>query len=374
MRMMNKKLLVSLGVIIMGIWPLISYGGFFMTKEDAAVTTADVNDDLYIAGNSVAVEHNVQDDVFSAANSVEVTGNVGQDVYAGGNSVRITGEVGDDVFAGGNTVRITGKRVDDIFAVGNVVEIFSGNINGSIYTAGQNITISGQINGGVQAMGETVKIKAGTEIKGDLVTYGPNEPLIEDNVIIGGEKKHVLDEAKTKPGVMAGKSLLLGWLMSILIWVIAALVLWYVWPELIKDTVRYSLQKSGRSLGIGIIWIIGLIPVAILLLLTIVGWPLALISVFGSAALWLTAKAISMIVVGVWVMQKIQKREAPITWQHILIGTVIIKLVQIVPVVGWLIGLVIFALTLGALGISLWERWRTKSIEPVKTVDAATVD
>lgn len=370
---MNKKLLVSLGMVILGMWPLVSYGGFFMTKEDAAVTTADVNDDLYIAGNSVAVEHNVQDDVFGAANSVEVTGNVGQDIYAAGNSVRITGEVGDDVFAAGNTVRITGKSADDIFAVGNVVEIFSGNIQGSIYTAGQRITVSGQIDGAVQAMGETVKIKSGTEIKGDLVTYGPNEPLIEDNVVITGEKRHVLQEVKTRPGGVAGKSLLLGWLMSILVWVIAALVLWYVWPELIKDTVSHALQKSGRSLGIGFIWIIGLVPVAILLLMTIVGWPLLLITIFGSATLWVMAKIISMIVVGVWVMQKMQKREAPITWQHILLGTIVIELIQIVPVVGWLIGLVIFALTLGALGISLWERLRTKPIEPVKTVDAATV-
>lgn len=357
----------------MGVWPLASYGGVFMMKEDAAVTTVDVNDDLYIAGNSVEVEHNVQDDVFGAANSVEVTGNVGQDVYAGGNSVRITGEVGDDVFAAGNTVRVTSKRVDDVFAVGNVVEIFSENVQGSVYAAGQKVTISGQFDGAIQALGDTIKIKSGTEIKGDLVTYGPNEPAIEDNVVIGGEKKHVLQEIKTTRDGAARKGLVLGWLMSVIVWVVVTLVLWYVGAELIKDTVRNALQKSGRSLGIGFIWFIAIIPVGILLLMTIVAWPLALIEVLGSTTMVLLAKAISMIVVGVWVMQKIQKKETPITWQHIIIGTVVIKLVQIVPLVGWLIGLVIFVLTLGALGISLWERLRTKSNEPINKVDAATI-
>ena len=371
MKMINKKFLVMAAVALIGIWPLASYGGVFVTKEEDARTTAEVNDDLYIAGNSVTVEHNVQDDLFGAANSVEVTGDVGQDIYAAGNSVRITGEVGDDVFAAGNSVRVTTKRADDVFAAGNVVEIVSDNIQGSVYTAGQKITISGKINGSVQATGETVKVKSGSEIKGDLVTYGPNEPVIEEGVAIGGETKHVFDQAKKAAGVSTGKGLILGWVMSIAVWAVVALVGWYVGPALVSHTIQNALQKSGKSLGFGFVWVIALIPVSILLMISMVGWPLAVIGVLGSAAMLMVANAVSMIVVGVWVMQKIQKKETPITWQHVLIGTVVVKTVQIVPIIGWLISLVIWLLTAGALGMSLWEQLRPNKHEPINKVDAA---
>ena len=369
---MNKKLYLWAVVAVVGIWPLVSFAGDFITKEDSAITTEDINADLYITGNNVTVAHNVQDDLFSVANDVEITGNVNQDVYAAGNSVRVSGDVGDDVFAAGNTVRITGEQVDDVFAAGSVVEVMSKNILGSVYTAGQKLTISGQINGSVKAAGETVTIKSGTIINGDLVTYGAKEPTVEDNVVISGERRHEMGPANKSVGAAAtGKGLILAWIMGVIIWGIVALVEWYVWPALINDTVRNVFQKGGRSLGVGFVWMIALLPVVIVLLITVIGWPLAVLSVLGSMTAVLVAKAVSGIVVGVWVMQKMQKRETPITWQHVLIGTVVIKIVQFVPLVGWLISLVVFLLTLGALGMSFWDRLRVNIPEPPSKIDSA---
>ena len=374
MKLMNKKMYAGAVLVLLGMWPLASFAGDFVTKEDNAMTTKDVSDDLYIAGNSVTVEHNVQEDLFSAANDVEITGNVDQDVYAAGNSVRITGEVGDDVFAAGNTVRITSERVDDVFAAGSVVEVISKNILGSVHVAGQKLTISGQINGAVRAAGETVTIKSGTKINGDLVTYGSKEPTVEDNVVINGERRHEMEPTKKGVGAAAtGKGLILAWVMSVMIWGIVALVGWYMWPALINDTVRNVLQKGGRSLGIGFIWMIALVPVVVVLLVTIIGWPLAVLSVLGSMTACIAAKAVSTIVVGVWVMQRIQKRETSITWQHVLVGTVVLKAVEIIPLIGWLIGLVVFMLTLGALGSSLWARLRAKSPELMTNIDVSSV-
>lgn len=369
---MNRQILTWLIVGIIGVWPLGSYGAMFIVQEDEALTTGAVNDDLYAVGNSVSVNHPVRDDLFSVANSVEVTETVGQDVFVAGNSVRIMGEVGDDVFAAGNSVRIMPTLAGDVFAAGSVIEIVSDNIEGSIYSAGQKITISGQIDGSVRVTGEVVRIKSGTKIAGDLITYGHNDPVIEGDVSVGGETRHQSESGRPTPA-MTSQGLVLDWVISVVTWFVSAVVLLYLLPVFTNDVVKKAWHQSGRSLGVGFVWLLALMPVVIVLFMTIIGWPLAILTLVSSLTALIIASPLSMVVAGVWVMQKIQKAEMSIAWQHVLVGTVVMKIVQLVPLVGWLISLLVFILTLGALGTSLWERLRTKKDEPIKTVDAATV-
>lgn len=358
---------------LIGIWPLASYGATFVAQEEEAATTTDINDDLYMTGNSVMIDNKVRDDVFSAANSVDITGEIGQDVYAGGNSVRITSEVGDDIIAAGNTVRIMPKRVDDIIAAGNAVDIVSDNIEGSVYVVGQRVTIEGQVKGSVKVTGDIVRIKSGSKISGDLITYGQKEPVIESGVIISGETKHVLGGNK-ETAAKASQGLVLDWVMSVIVWFVAALALFYLLPALTNDVVKRALHNSGRSLGVGMIWILVLIPAIIALFVTVIGWPLAVLIMVSSATALAMAGPLSMVLTGMWVMQKIQKTEMVITWQHVLVGTVLIKIVQMVPVVGWFIALLVFILTLGAVGTSLWACLREKHVESSSTIDTTSAN
>jgi hypothetical protein len=255
-----------------------------------------------------------------------------------------------------------------VFAAGSSVEINSDKIDGSIYAAGQAVSISGKIDGSVRTAGGQVKIKSGTEIQGDLVTYGKQEPLIEEGVKISGETKHIFDDTR-RMAAATGRGLMLSWLTNIVIWMITALVVLYLWPGLTKDTISNALHRGGRSLGVGFVWMIALVPVVLILMTTVIAWPLAMITLLGSGAAILVAKALSMVVVGVWVMEKLQKKETVVTWQQVVMGTVSVKLLELVPLIGWVISLVIMLLTLGAVGMSIWQRFRTAGLH-INKVDA----
>ena len=359
---MNKKtLLYVLGGVLL-LWPMVSMAATFIVEEEGvqATTSADIEDDLYIVGNNVSITHDVGEDLFAGANTVVVDGNVGQDLHAGGNTVRVEGAVGDDLFVGGNTVIVMVSTVDDVFIGGQIVEVTGDVIEGSVYVGGQNVNIKGNIKGSVRVRGETIKIKSGTLIEGDLITYGNKEPIIEDDVQINGEKRHSESVAKTANRVES--NVVMAWVTSVLVWFIVGLVLVYLLPGLSQDIANMALTKGGKSLGIGFVWLALLIPVIIVLFISMVGWPLAIMVGVFTAGDVIAAIAFGMVVVGVWVMKKMGKEESKITWQHVLLGVVIMKIVSLIPVVGGLIGVVVMLLVLGSIGMVLWERLKKEKL------------
>jgi|GEM_PF-3013898 hypothetical protein len=368
--MIKKKLIYLVGGIIL-LWPITSLAATFIVEEEGvqAVTNADIEDDLYIGGNNVSVSHNVAEDLFAGANMVNVNANVGQDLHAGGNIVRITGEVGDDLFAGGNTVIVNVSTVDDVFAGGQIIEITGDVIKGSVYAGGQNVNIKGDIKGSVRIGAETINIKSGTTIAGDLITTGNNEPNIESGVQITGEQRHSLVAEKKAKGAWGERNLLMEWVLGVLVWFVVALTVSYLIPGTTKEVVDTVLTKGGKSLGIGFAWMALFIPTIIMLIITMVGWPLAImLGVFTPGNIML-AITLSGVIVGVWAMKKLGKEESKITWQHILLGVVIIRTVSMVPIIGWLIGLAVMLMSFGAIGIVLWERLRTEKTTVVEPAE-----
>ena len=344
------------------LWPVVGLAATVILENEGrpATTNADVNDDLYIAGNNVSVNHNVAEDLFGAANTVDIDADIGQDLHAIGNTVRVSGSVGDDLFAGGNTVRITVSTVDDVFAGGNLVEVMSDRIEGSVYAGGQKVNIKGNIKGSVRIGAETINIKSGTIIEGDLITTGSSEPNIEDGVQINGEKRHTA--AGEKIAKKVDRNSILEWVTGVLIWFVVAVVLIYLFPVFVRDVVGTAFSKGGKSIGVGFAWIALLIPVVITLLIAIVGWPLAAMAALFTAGELLVAYSSSMVVLGVWTMKKFGKSGVKITWQHALLGVVIMRVVQLVPLIGGLLSIVVVLLTLGAVGLVLWERLRTEKV------------
>jgi hypothetical protein len=361
MKMMSRKKAVWLVGGIMLLWPFVGYGAMVILEDDSgpAITSVDLEDDLLIVGNNVSVTHKVAEDLFGAANTVDINSDIGQDLHVAGSTVRINGSVGDDLFAGGNTVRVTVSSVDDVFAAGNLVEIIADRVEGSVYAGGQKVNIKGDIWGSVRTGAEIVNIKSGTKIAGDLITLGTNEPTIEEGVEISGEVRHSYPDRKAG---RTERNLIMAWVASVLVWFAVAVVLVYLLPSFVKDIVGTALTKGGKSLGVGFVWVALLLPVFVILMITFVGWPLAIMTALVTISLLIAAYAYSMVVVGSWIMRRVKKVESKISWQHILLGVVIMRVVSIVPVVGWLVSVVVVLLTLGATVLVLWERLKSEKV------------
>jgi cytoskeletal protein CcmA (bactofilin family) len=78
-----------------------------------------INDDLYVAGNTVTIDGTINGDLVASASLVTVNGTVNGDVVAAGQAVVINGTVSDDVRAAGQAVVLTpGARVAGDLVVG----------------------------------------------------------------------------------------------------------------------------------------------------------------------------------------------------------------------------------------------------------------
>ena len=62
---------------------------------------------------------------------------------------------------------------------------------------------------------------------------------------------------------------------------------------------------------------------------------------------------------GAWISQVIYKTSTPIiTWKNVLTGVFLLSVITLIPVVGWVVGFLIFLVTLGSGAELLLKKWR----------------
>ena len=356
-----KRLLITLSALALLV-PLGAQAASFLGGERLRETTEAIESDLYIASSTVAVLHPVRDDVFAAGENVSIDADVGGDVFAAGNSIRINGRVKDDVLAAGNDVQIRTVEADDIMAAGANVRIESKTVTGSVLAAGDKIRIAGTIAGDVRTAGSDVVIASGTTIAGDLVTYGEREPVMEEGASVGGEVRH---EQVERGQYSRGDQARIGnWVRSVVTWFAAGVLLLYLFRGATAEVLDQGFARSGRSLGIGVLAAVLVLPAVLLLALTVVGLPLAALVLLLAGAHLIVAHAFATLLIGSWVMTRFFKAAAAsgLKWQHVLLGAVLLKTAALVPIVGWL---TVCLLTLLAWGALLQVLWRRLSAQPV---------
>jgi len=324
--------------------------------ENESVSTSGISRaDVFMAGNVVTIDDEVEDDVWAAGNLVEVTSPVGQDVLAAGQTVSITAPVGDGVMAAGELVRIQAGLVDDVMAAGQTIEITDTAVAGSVYAAGQTVLISGQVEGNVRVAADSVTIKSGSVIKGDLISYSNGKkPVIEEGATVDGEQRHHINDFGK--GENDGNEVW-GWVRGVIAWFLLGLILLYGLPAWSRQVMSSAVGRSGKSLLYGFLALLMFIPVFILLIISMVGWPIAIGGGLLLGGLMVLAGGFGALAVGSWLLRKFTKSEVnKASWQDALLGAIVIKGIGLVPVIGVLLVLVLFVLALGAQLLSLHEK------------------
>jgi len=115
----------------------------------------------------------------SVANDQTVDANF----YAWGNSVTVSGEMAGDVVVAGGTITINGQVAHDVLAAGGTVTV-SGDIGDDVRIAGGDVIIEGTVAGSLTVFSGRVKILSNAAISGDVIIYG-GDAIIEG--VVGGQ-------------------------------------------------------------------------------------------------------------------------------------------------------------------------------------------
>ena len=363
---------------------------FSVKTGDSVYISEDetIEGNLYSAATNITVDGTVKGDVICAGQSININGKVEGDVICAGQSINAKGEIGGNVRVVGNSINLGGKIARNVnvfgasiildknaevgwslFFAGATMEA-RGKIGQDLYGTSPKITITGEIGRDVRVRikdkiraekkgpsyedkSELLTISNNAKIGGNLTYTGSNEANISDKASIAGEVKHNLPKVEK-----AGKFVFIGWfwgrLYSIFAALVVGLVLISLWRKQVIELTNKMLEKVGVSIGWGAV-VMFLAPIiAILLIFTIIGLPLALILLGVWIIALFIAKILASIMVGRVVLEKFwEKKKDSLIWAMI-IGIVICWFIFSIPFVGWILGLV--ALWWGLGGI--WQSFR----------------
>lgn len=232
----------------------------------------------------------------------------------------------DNLFIIAPKITFQGEAEKDVFALAGEVEI-KGKIKGNLFVVAANLNISG-------------------EIEGDVFATAQNINTLASN--IGGKiYKYQFELPKTQPP----SRVIWGELIGLLATAVVGFLFWRIFPGFLLETMTAIRTSLGQSLLWGVL-LTFLSPFAFLvLLLSLVGIPLALISL----AIFLILGYLSQIFVGL-VLSKFLLPKSPNFFLSLLLGLVILRIVFYVPFLGGVLKLLTFFLGIGGAFLALRQK------------------
>ena len=345
-----------------------------------------LNDDLFASGETVTVAGRVVGDVFAVGQTIVVTGTVDGDLIAAAQQVVVDGTVNGDVRAAGAVVTVNGRVGRSVTGLAQQVNISSGGrVDGSLVAAGGTISafgpigrgitagagtlqLGGPVGGEVLAWAETLSLGPNTRIAGDLEYRSEREAVVPSGAVAGRVQYTQIErEQRQEPilnGLVSFGSLV--WLLGTAILGAAAVTLA---PRASARLAELGRQQPLPTFGWGLLALIAVPIAAVLIGVTVVGLPLAIVVGALYVAAMALAKPAVALVVGAELARRVG-RERMSLLGTLVVGLIVLHLLRHLPVIGGLSGFLAFAFGLGLLVQSV-RRWRRGS-EPVGTPAPAT--
>jgi hypothetical protein len=303
-----------------------------------------------------------------SGDTISIDTPIADDVFAAGNMVSINAPVNSAVVMGG-TVNINAPVKGDVIAAGVQVHVNS-DVGGKVVAAGGDVNLGGNISTNLVAAGGRVSIRPGKTIArdaliggGDVVNSGRVNGTLTvhaNNFTNSGSAGRVdfyrtenkapqRDENRGQFNVFA--------LLSIIGYFILGLILVKYLPGIFMAVDSEIRSSTLLKTVLGFVLIISSFIAALLVAITMVGLPIALISsLLILAALMLSGTFVSFSL-GKWIFELAKMKQGDLIL--FISGFVILNVLFLLPYVGGLISLISMSLGFAALLYAARHFFRT---------------
>lgn len=333
--------------------------GDYLTAGEEVKIYGTINGDLYVAGGNVIVDGEVNGDLLVAGGNVSIEGTINQDVRSAGGQVIISGEIGDSLTVLGGNVRLseTGSVDGSVIGAGGNLAL-KGPVGGDIYLGAGNLELDNEIGGNVQAWVGRLSISPETTVAGDLIYWSDQEASIQQGAEIGGETTKKQPRVSTpseedikniaqqigRAGVKARYGITVFKFISSLI---IGLLLIRFYPNFMNLGLEKLEEKPWTNLGVGFA-VLFLTPILlILMMITLIGIPLALILGFSYGLMLYFAKFFVVFWAGRALIKQFGNKPVP-GWSMV-IGLAVYFLISFIPFVNFWVKFFTLVLGLGVL-------------------------
>jgi cytoskeletal protein CcmA (bactofilin family) len=332
---MKKKRLILMGFLVV-----------FLAVALCGLSYGDDGRNFRSGANvKVVANETISGGLVAAGANVEVQGMVEGGLKAFGANVAISGDVQGEVKAFGANVVLAGRYQDKVMAGGSNVTL-SGTFDGDVEVVGARVTVArtALIKGNLIHATADLNLQQGSRIMGEVVQ---KQAMVKKEGVEKWGRRGIL--ALFPLGIFL-------WLISMASLIIVGVIINYLlFPRKTAAIIDTISKSPWKSLWFGLIFLV-VVPVAIIIaFITVVGVPAGIIAgLLYGIAIYISRIYIG-VWVGRKILGYINKSMATAFFWPLVVGVIIIALISLIPVVGWLFRLFILFISLGALWTVMWK-------------------
>lgn len=367
------------------LWALLLTLPFFVLTPVAAdafsVKTADtynlastetVEGNLYIAGGAIKIDGHITGDLVVAGQNLSIDGTVDGDVIAFAQGVNINGEVKGSIRVFGQNINLNGITGRNVNAFGSSINTGSESeigIDLAVFGAWGSFDglVKGSLHGGLSQA--NINSRIGQDVDLDLESSNPKTNLVlGPDAVIGGNLKYTspVEAEIANPEAISGTveyqqpspkttnwtEVLMKKFYQLAGLILIGLVLLGIRKKSFATVSEVMKKKPWASLLIGLAVLVATPVVMLILIITAIGIPLALLLLAGYLILLGISVIYSAYYLGVLVVDGLNKK--PINpFVALIIGLFILVILSIVPLLGGLLIFLFILFGLGALSINI---------------------
>jgi hypothetical protein len=368
---MKKRLWLALGVLaavclLTAIGPRALAWTQFRSGNAATVAKGEVVDNtVFMGGRNVDIAGTVNGDVICGAQNLNISGTVTGDVICGAQTINISGHVEGNIRIGGQTVNFNGTvdknatigaqtiNTDSKSMVGGDADFagsnlnLSGNIGRDLAVAGSNVNLSGEVGRDIKSAVQDMTIAGGAKVGGGIDYTSKNKVNISGGATVAGSVTQHIPKEKTRsyPRMAFFSGIFVLILGAVLL--IAALILTALFPQFVHSVSSQAVKRPLRVFLTGFVASIVVPVVAVLLMISVIGIPLAILLILTWILIALTSGLFTAYYIGrsVW-----RRQHNPLL--IVLAGGLLLLILFIIPFLGCVV--MLFSFWIGA-GMVLLE-------------------
>ena len=319
-------------------------------KTQSIDVAGTVKGDLIVIGDVVIISGNVEGNVIAGARRVEVTGTVGGSLLGVAHTVIISGRVGRNAIAAGDSMNVSrsGEIGGNTIIAGREA-VIDGKTQRDLLTAAAIMDLRGEVGRNASLAVGQATVAGSSRVGGDLTArVGKEENVrVSEGAVITGQKNIRVNVPKQRPSPYLTVSFYVWQAVRVLGLFITGLVVFRMIPSLMQSGTASGSDwlKAG---GVGFMTLVAVPVASIILAVTFIGFPIALITLI----LYLIACYLAKIVVAEFVGRSVMKNSGAVS---LLVGLLLVILAVNLPWIGTLINFLLILLGLGAIALSVYK-------------------
>ncbi len=347
-----------------------SFGTQFRTADNVFFPdTAIINDDLVTVGGNIKLDGIIEGDLISASRSLVQSGLILGSLNAVAQDVDVLGEVKGSVRVFAQNINVNGTVDRNLVAFGYSVDVkpgaqihkditafcgkmtLDGKLGGNLKGSMGELVISGVVNQDVSVEADKITLMPTARVLGNLKYKSEKEAKIESGAQVSGEI--VWTELKTtkdkKPkSIFTGKPIIPE-ILFLLALMVTGVVLTLICRKDAYQAKQAVADSFLKTLALGFVVMV-CVPIAVIILIvSVIGIPIAAIAFFAYAVLIYIAKIPVATFVGEKIIKALGKEGQPSLIWSMLFGLVVLTLALNIPYLDWLIYFLVLFTGFGAI-------------------------